>query len=199
MQFPTSRIEREKWGTRPSGRVFGEILSRGVWSASWGMWLIWWGIYCGGGCPFYPLQLDILDIERKFLKEARPVGCAFCFWGEHGWTWWGEAGSSGTSWKVPGYSLEVLGAGAGVALAGAAFLGRDFLAASARWRSWWRRSWNCWSDACFFMADYCGLICDLISDLIIVTQMRLDFRFPRNVGSSLRGEGASRPLPHGHG
>src|SRR5260370_42223270 len=29
----------------------------------------------------------------------------------------------------------------------------DFFAASARFRSWWRRSWNCWSDACFFMVQ----------------------------------------------
>src|SRR5580704_6382374 len=76
--------------------------------------------------------------------------------------WWCEscgearlACGPGTSWKVPGYSLEVLGAGAGVALAGAAFLGRDFLAASARWRSWWRRSWNGWSEACFFIPSSC--------------------------------------------
>src|ERR1700723_2380625 len=82
------------------------------------------------------------------------------------------------------------GVGTGAQSAGGDFFCGGFFAASAsaRLRSWWRRSWNCWSDACFFMAGSCGLIGNLISDLIIVAQMRLDPRFPRNVGAPLRGE-----------
>jgi hypothetical protein len=47
------------------------------------------------------------------------------------------------------------GAGAEVESAPSAFFGGGFLAASARLRSWWRRSWNCWSEACFFIPQSC--------------------------------------------
>jgi hypothetical protein len=41
--------------------------------------------------------------------------------------------------------------------------------------------------------DYRDLICDLISDLIIVTQIRLDFRF-RRIGASSSGHGRACPF-----
>ncbi len=43
------------------------------------------------------------------------------------------------------------GGGAGVATGGC--FGVGFRAASARLRCWWRRSWDCWSEACFFIAS----------------------------------------------
>lgn len=55
------------------------------------------------------------------------------------------------------YFLAGSVAGESGALGGnvAAFFGGGFLVASARLRSWWRRSWNCWSEFCFFMPQSC--------------------------------------------